>query len=261
MQPFTYGESFIKYIATIYRMKRKLKIRTKGETRRNKMKHEYRLIYNKLYKYYGPQGWWPAETPFEMMIGSILVQNTSWRNVDKAIFNLKPFLEPEAIENLSIDELAQLIRSSGFFNLKAKRIKSYMEWFKAYDFDIYLIKKVDRQQLRNELLSIKGIGPETADVILLYAFDTPIFVVDAYARRIYYRLGYGMPESYDAFRKQVEKDLPRDLVLYKEFHALLVEHAKEHCKTTPICEGCPLFDICDRGPRDWTSISPDIKLM
>lgn len=212
----------------------------------DKMKHDYQLIYNTLYEHYGPQGWWPAETPFEMMMGSILVQNTSWRNVDKAIANLKPFLKPEAIDNLSIDELAQLIRPSGFFNIKATRIKSFMEWFKTNDYDIELIKKADRHQLRIELLSIKGIGPETADVILLYAFETPIFVVDAYARRIFYRLGYNMPESYDTFRKRVEKELPGDLVLYNEFHALVVEHAKEHCKATPICTGCPLFGFCDR---------------
>ncbi|KLT19978.1 endonuclease III domain-containing protein [Neobacillus vireti] len=210
------------------------------------MKNDYQLIYNKLYKHYGPQGWWPAETPFEMMIGSILVQNTSWRNVDKALDNLKPFLKPEAIDKLSIDELAQLIRPSGFFNIKASRIKSYMEWFKTYNYDIPLIKEVDRHKLRTELLSIKGIGPETADVILLYAFDIPIFVVDAYARRIFYRLGYDMPASYDTFRKQVENEIPRDLAQYNEFHALIVEHAKEHCKATPICDSCPLFDICYR---------------
>ncbi|CAH2713443.1 Endonuclease III [Neobacillus rhizosphaerae] len=210
------------------------------------MKYDYQLIYNKLFEHYGPQGWWPAETAFEMMIGSILVQNTSWSNVDKALINIKPFLHPELVAQLPIEDLAQLIRPSGFFNIKAKRIKAYMEWFKTYDYDIHKIKKVDRLQLRNELLSIKGIGRETADVILLYAFDTPIFIVDAYAKRIFYRLGKNMPESYDAFRKQIEKVLPSDLNLYNEFHALLVEHAKVHCKATPICEKCPLFEICDR---------------
>ncbi|MFF2446130.1 endonuclease III domain-containing protein [Neobacillus sp. NPDC058068] len=210
------------------------------------MKHDYQLIYKKLYEHYGPQGWWPAETQFEMMIGSILVQNTSWRNVDKALINLRPFLHPEVVAQLSNEELAQLIKPSGFFNIKASRIKSFMEWFKTHDYDINLIKKIDRHQLRTELLSIKGIGPETADVILLYAFDTPIFVVDAYAKRIFYRLGYDMPESYDTFRKQVEKELPGALVLFNEFHALIVEHAKEHCKATPICDICPLFDICGR---------------
>ncbi|MFJ7728766.1 endonuclease III domain-containing protein [Neobacillus sp. NPDC097160] len=210
------------------------------------MNHDYQLLYNQLFEHYGPQGWWPAETPFEMMMGAILVQNTSWHNVDKALFNLRPFLEPEAIEKLTLDQLAQLIKPSGFFNIKAKRIKSYMDWFKTYDYDIDLIKKRDRYQLRAELLNIKGIGPETADVILLYAFNTPIFIVDAYAKRIFYRLGYEMPASYDAFRKLVEKKLPRDLKLYNEYHALLVEHAKQHCKATPICEGCPLLRVCNR---------------
>ncbi|MFZ7944216.1 MULTISPECIES: endonuclease III domain-containing protein [Bacillaceae] len=210
------------------------------------MKHDYQLIYNKLYTHYGPQGWWPAETPFEMMIGSILVQNTSWHNVDKALDNLRPFLDPEAIDNLPLDELAQIIRPSGFFNIKAKRIKSFMEWFKTYEYEIDLIKTIDRHQLRTELLNIKGIGPETADVILLYAFDTPIFVVDAYARRIFYRLGYDMPELYDGFRNQIEKELPKDLVLFNEYHALLVVHAKEHCKASPICDGCPLMNMCKK---------------
>lgn len=210
------------------------------------MKDNYQLIYNKLYEYYGPQGWWPVETPFEMMISSILVQNTNWRNVEKALDHLSPLLNPEAIEKLHIDELAQLIRSSGFFNIKAKRIKSYLEWFKSYSYHIDLIKQVDRRQLRKELLNINGVGPETADVILLYAFDTPIFIVDAYARRIFYRLGNDMPKSYDAFRKQVEKKLTMNLMQYNEFHALIVEHAKVHCKSIPVCAGCPLIEICDQ---------------
>lgn len=210
------------------------------------MKNDYQLIYNKLYEYYGPQGWWPAETPFEMMIGSILVQNTNWRNVEKALDNLRPFLDPEAMDKLHVDELAQLIRSSGFFNIKAKRIKSYLEWFKSYSYHIDMIKQVDRRQLRKELLNINGVGSETADVILLYVFDTPIFIVDAYARRICYRLGNDMPKSYDAFRKQVEKKLTLDLMQYNEFHALIVKHAKTHCKSIPICEGCPLLGICDQ---------------
>ncbi|AZU61295.1 endonuclease III domain-containing protein [Neobacillus mesonae] len=207
---------------------------------------DFLKIYNKLFTYYGPQGWWPAETTFEMMIGAILVQNTSWRNVEKALINLKPFLKPYVIEKISVEELAELIRPSGFFNIKAKRIKSYMDWFKTYEYDIQQVKKIDRVKLRGELLSIKGIGPETADVIQLYAFDIPIFIVDAYARRIFYRLGYDMPDTYDDFRRQVEVELPRDLVLFNEYHALLVEHSKVHCKKTPICGGCPLLEVCER---------------
>ncbi|MGP4107735.1 endonuclease III domain-containing protein [Virgibacillus sp. L01] len=210
------------------------------------MTRNYQLIYDKLLDYYGPQNWWPADTPFEMMIGSILVQNTSWRNVEKALEKVKPFLSPKRMEKLTTKELALLIRSSGFFNIKSKRIKTFLEWYKSYNYDIDAVKKTDKHQLRNELLSINGIGRETADVMLLYAFDKPVFVVDAYARRIFYRLGFDMPKSYDTFRKQVEEVVPEDLGLFNEFHAVLVEHAKVHCKSVPICEGCPLFDVCDQ---------------
>ncbi|UJL46289.1 endonuclease III domain-containing protein [Virgibacillus sp. NKC19-16] len=210
------------------------------------MEGGYQLIYQKLYDYYGPQNWWPAETIPEMMIGSILVQNTNWRNANKALHNLRTLLDPAVIDRMSVEELAQLIRSSGFFNIKAKRIKAFLEWFKGYDFDIDKFKDVDKLELRRELLTINGIGRETADVMLLYAFDKPIFVVDAYARRIFYRLGLDMPKSYDGFRKEIEEATPGDLQLYNEFHALIVEHAKVHCKQAPICEGCPLFAICDR---------------
>ncbi|UOR13742.1 endonuclease III domain-containing protein [Halobacillus amylolyticus] len=208
------------------------------------MKNEYQIIYDRLFDHYGPQGWWPAETSFEMMVGAILVQNTNWRNVEKALLKVKPFLEPEAIEKLPLDELAQLIRSSGFFNIKAKRIKAYLEWFRTYEYDVDKIKKLERGPLRKELLAISGIGRETADVMLLYAFEKPIFVVDAYTRRIFYRFGLDMPKSYDVFRQKVEAELPRELRLFDEFHALLVAHAKEHCRAKPICNQCPLADRC-----------------
>ncbi|PAV31610.1 endonuclease [Virgibacillus profundi] len=210
------------------------------------MQPDYQLIYEKLFNHYGPQSWWPADTPFEMMIGSILVQNTNWRNVEKALVKLRPYLDPESIDFLPIEELAQLIRSSGFFNIKAKRIKAFIAWFKKYNFDIDRIKRKEKRELRNELLLINGIGMETADVMLLYAFDKPVFVVDAYARRIFYRLGHDMPASYDGFGKLVEKELPGDLVIFNESHALLVEHAKQLCRAKPICVECPLLSICDQ---------------
>ncbi|MBY7145034.1 endonuclease III domain-containing protein [Virgibacillus sp. NKC19-3] len=210
------------------------------------MEHAYQRMYEKLYDYYGPQNWWPAETTFEMMIGAILVQNTNWRNVDKALHHLRPYLEPETMYRMPVEELAELIRSSGFFNIKAKRIKAFLGWFKDYHFEMDRMKRVDKSKLRRELLTINGIGRETADVMLLYACDKPIFVVDAYARRIFYRIGFNMPKTYDAFRKKVEENVSGDLRLYNEFHALIVEHAKTHCKHTPICEGCPLVAICDR---------------
>nr|WP_249870857.1 endonuclease III domain-containing protein [Oceanobacillus saliphilus] len=210
------------------------------------MQQSFQSIYERLYDYYGPQNWWPADTPFEMMIGSILVQNTNWRNVDKALSQLRPHLKPELIHEMPVDELAQIIRSSGYFNIKAKRIKAFMNWFKLYNDDVGEIKKKDKKQLRYELLKINGIGRETADVILLYAFDKAIFVVDAYARRIFYRIGFDMPAAYDGFRMEVEKELPNDLELFNEYHALLVQHGKNHCKSSPLCNGCPLNAICEQ---------------
>ncbi|MDY0406295.1 endonuclease III domain-containing protein [Virgibacillus sp. 179-BFC.A HS] len=208
------------------------------------MEHDYQLIFEKLFNQYGPQNWWPADSPFEMMIGAILVQNTNWRNADKALRNLGNLLEPEIMFHMSETELAERIRSSGFYRLKAKRIKAFMEWFNSYHFCVENIKKRDKDTLRNELLQINGIGRETADVMLVYAFEKPVFVVDAYARRIFYRLGYDMPATYDAFRQQVEEHFPSDVQLYNEFHALLDEHAKNICRKKPLCSKCPLKDVC-----------------
>jgi len=210
------------------------------------MQYDYQLIFDQLFRHYGPRHWWPADTIPEMMIGSILVQNTSWRNAYKSLQKLKTFLEPEAIHDIPIEELAQYIRSSGFYNIKAKRIKAFIEWLRSYDYDVEGIKKKRKGEIRAELLQVKGIGKETADAMLLYAFDKPIFIVDAYARRIFYRLGYDMPASYDTFRKQIESQLPEDLQLYNEFQALIVEHAKQFCRKKPLCENCPLLTICDQ---------------
>lgn len=210
------------------------------------MKVTYRVIYERLIKHFGKQNWWPANTVFEMMIGAILVQNTSWRNVEKALESLKPFLTPVQLEKLDTDDLAQLIRSSGFYNIKAKRMKAFLNWLKTYDYDVNRIKKIDKMVLRRELLQVNGIGRETADVMLLYAFNKPIFVTDAYARRIFYRVGWDLPSAYDAVREQVEMDLGSDLSVYQEFHALLVEHAKAFCRVNPLCGQCPLVSVCNQ---------------
>ncbi|MCZ0703866.1 endonuclease-3 related protein [Natronobacillus azotifigens] len=204
----------------------------------------YLEIYKKLYDYYGPQSWWPANTVFEMMVGAILVQNTSWTNVEKVIQQLRPYLTPEKLEQLSEVELAQYIRPSGFFRIKEKRVRALLAWYRRYDYDLDQLKTYDTETLRNELLSVHGIGPETADSILLYACHRPVFVVDAYTRRILARFGYDLPKSYDAFREHLEKELPNDVTLFNEFHALFVEHAKRHCKVKPICKGCPLETSC-----------------
>lgn len=206
----------------------------------------FQEIYEHLFEHYGPQHWWPADTDFEMMISAILVQNTNWRNVEKALEQLRPYLTPQQLDVLSKEEIAQFIRSSGFYNRKAERIKSFLSWLKNYHFHIDSIRDKDKKQLREELLQISGIGKETADSILLYVFNTPVFIVDAYAKRIFYRLGYDLLDDYDSFRQLVEKELPQDVQLYNEFHALLVQHAKTYCKSKPICDRCPLSGLCKR---------------
>ncbi len=149
----------------------------------NKIQHIYSLLYN----HYGAQNWWPGDTPFEIMLGAILTQNTSWANVEKAIINLKPYMDPKTIYEMDTDKLSSLIKPSGFFNIKAKRITNFLKWFYSKDFSLKKLKDMDTQQLRRELLSINGIGRETADSIILYAVEKPIFVIDAYTRRFFTR--------------------------------------------------------------------------
>ncbi|MDD3269078.1 MAG: endonuclease III domain-containing protein [Syntrophomonadaceae bacterium] len=203
-------------------------------------------IYETLLKTYGPRNWWPAKTPYEMMVGAILTQNTSWRNVEKAINNLKGCLTPEFVSSVPNEELALLIRSSGYHNQKAIKLKSLTEWFGKYAYCAASAKKVDGEILREELLAIKGVGRETADSILTYALDKPFFVVDAYTKRILYRLGCDLSGSYDDIRTKIEQGIPNDLYIYNEFHALIVEHAKRYCMKTPSCEGCPLEEKCQK---------------
>lgn len=203
-------------------------------------------IYNLLLKAYGKRNWWPAKTPFEMMIGAILTQNTAWTNVEKAISNFGDRLSPEFIDAVSKEELAEIIRPSGYYNQKANRLKAITEWFKKYSYDIKNARQVDGKVLRKELLDVKGVGKETADSILTYALDKPFFIVDTYTRRILYRIGYDIPKGYDELRLKIEENVPRDLYIYNEFHALIVEHAKNHCKKVPNCEGCPLDAKCQK---------------
>ena len=195
----------------------------------------------------GPQQWWPGETPFEVVIGAILTQNTNWSNVEKAIKNLKTagMLSPGGIQELSLPELAQLIRPSGFFNVKARRVKTFINWlFSRYEGNLSSMFSQDLQMLRDELLSVKGIGPETADSILLYAGNLPTFVVDAYTHRIFSRHGFISEEStYDEMKTFFEENLPKDVKLYNEYHALLVNIGKMFCKPKKACEQCPLRDL------------------
>ncbi|MEA4924497.1 MAG: endonuclease III domain-containing protein [Syntrophomonadaceae bacterium] len=201
-------------------------------------------IYNTLLKAYGQRHWWPADTAYEMMVGAILTQNTTWLNVEKAINNLGKRLSPEYIAAASNEDLAVIIRPSGYYNQKVLKLKALTEWFKKYSYDVEQARQIDGQLLRDELLAVKGVGPETADSILLYALDKPFFVVDAYTRRFLARLGYALPQAYDELRVVIENSLPQAVPLYNEFHALIVEHAKQHCKKTPLCPACPVEDVC-----------------
>lgn len=205
-------------------------------------------FYQKLYRHFGSQHWWPGETPFEVMVGAILTQNTAWKNVERAIENLKKenALSPEEINKMNIEKLAQLIKPSGFYNLKAKRLKSFIERFmEDFNGDIQGMKKLEKHTLREWLLSIPGIGRETADSIILYAIEKPIFVVDAYTRRIFSRHGFIKgDEDYDEIQEIFHKNLPVDTELFNEYHALIVRLGKEYCKKqNPLCETCPLREF------------------
>ena len=197
-----------------------------------------------LLRHFGPQGWWPGETPFEVMVGAILAQNTAWTNVEKAIANLKTYglLDPRRLDEIDAGTLALAIRPAGYFNVKARRLKSYVDWFvRRFDGDPGRMKQVPLPRLREELLEVKGIGPETADSILLYALDLPSFVVDAYTYRVLTRHGL-VPEetTYDEMKELLEKALPAKVPLYNEFHALAVAVGKKFCRAKPRCEECPL---------------------
>jgi endonuclease-3 related protein len=200
--------------------------------------------YRALLKRFGPQRWWPGETPFEVMVGAILTQNTAWSNVEKAIHNLKTYdlLDPHKLHELDHDTLALAIKPAGYFNVKARRLKSFIEWFVTkYEGDVGALKRVAPDRLREELLSVKGIGPETADSILLYALDVPSFVVDAYTYRLLTRHDLiGEEATYDDMKELFEKRLPRDRKLYNEFHALIVAVGKDFCRSKARCDECPL---------------------
>jgi len=203
-------------------------------------------VYHRLLARYGPQRWWPAEDPFEVIVGAILTQSAAWINVEQAISNLKAAetLTPAALRDLPFDRLAHLIRPSGYYNAKAMKLKAFVERLRGYG-DLEGLFALDTHQLRQELLSIHGVGEETADSIILYAARKPVFVIDAYTRRILRRLGLA-PEgdSYRAFQALFSENLPKEEGLYNEYHALLVRHGKEVCRKVPLCLLCCLRDLC-----------------
>jgi endonuclease-3 related protein len=201
-------------------------------------------IYELLFERFGRQHWWPGETAFEIIVGAILTQNTNWGNVEKAIANLKAadLLGPQQLHAVEQSELAELIRPAGYFNIKAKRLKSFINWlFDNYGGDLGRLEAVGTEQVRQELLGITGIGRETADSILLYALDREVFVVDAYTARVAVRHGLIEPETdYEQLRELFESNLPRDRQMFNEYHALLVRVGKEYCRPKARCSGCPL---------------------
>jgi endonuclease-3 related protein len=201
-------------------------------------------MYERLMRAVGPRHWWPGDSPFEVIVGAILTQNTSWANVEKAIDNLKRagMLSPLGMRGVTRDELAPVIKPSGFYRLKAARLKRFVDFFyEEFGGDLSRMRSEDLGSLRKGLLGVDGIGPETADSIILYALGKPIFVVDAYTRRIFSRHNLISEKwSYEHLQRMVMDELARDVGVYNEFHALLVFLGKHWCKKIPRCGGCPL---------------------
>lgn len=209
------------------------------------MNNKFNRIYLKLYDSFGRQHWWPARTKLEIIVGTVLTQNTSWKGVEKAIINLikNRLLSLKSLSNVDVSKLANLIKPAGYFNLKAKRLKNIIEFFKQnYKGSLVNAKGIKTPELREQLLSINGVGPETADSILLYAFMRPIFVVDAYTKRIFSRLKI-LPSdsSYDFIQNLFMKNLKPNTYLFNEYHALIVKLGKDYCKkNNPRCNECPV---------------------
>jgi len=229
---------------------------------------QLKSVYDALYKDYGPQHWWPGETSFEIMVGAVLTQNTAWSNVEKAITNLKRagMLDAGKIMAARHRKLARLIRPAGYFNIKAQRLKNYCTWYTTHG-GFELLDAWDTESLRHGLLSVNGIGFETADDILLYAFNRPVFVIDAYTRRLFSRLEIvDGTEHYDSMRQYIEAALHKESQarehdtadnkkrepglagLYNEYHALIVNHAKNVCRKRPICQNCCFRNLCPSAP-------------
>jgi endonuclease III related protein len=201
-------------------------------------------IFDILLEAHGARFWWPAESPFEVCVGAILTQNTNWGNVEKAIANLKGagLLSVEGLREVAAERLAELIRPAGYFNVKSARLKDFVGWlFEVHGGSLDSMFSHDWRGLRDELLTVRGVGPETCDSILLYAGHQPSFVVDAYTRRLFSRIGpVSAKAGYDEVRSLFMASLPADVKLYNEYHALIVQHCKEFCRKKPLCEECPL---------------------
>jgi endonuclease-3 related protein len=210
-----------------------------------------REVYDRLLAAYAPQHWWPGDSPFEVIVGAILTQSAAWTNVEKALSALKNAgaLTPEGMDRLDEAELARLVRPAGYFNAKARKLKAFLATLRdAYGGDLDSMLAAPAEALRERLLATHGIGPETADSVLLYAAERPAFVIDAYARRLFSRLGVRPGrDAYDRWQALFLEALEPDAALFNEYHALIVRHGKERCRREPMCEGCPLLPLCPHG--------------
>ena len=200
--------------------------------------------YDRLLETFGRQHWWPGDTPFEIAVGAILTQNTNWKNVEKALENLRESdaLSVSAIDRLEQEELEELIQPAGYFRLKTKRLKNFVALIvNEFDGEFDQLLALDKESLREKLLGVNGIGPETADSIVLYAADKPIFVIDAYTSRVLKRHGWiDYDADYFAMQEYFHSSLETDAELFNEYHALIVQVGKQFCGKKPKCEECPL---------------------
>ena len=203
-------------------------------------------MYSRLLDHYGDPRWWPAGSVYEVMTGAVLTQNTAWTNVEKAIAHFGDGLSPHVVASIDEESLRDIIRPAGSFTRKARCLKALTDWYALYGYDAEQVRRQPLAGLRGELLALKGIGPETADSILLYAFGFPSFVVDAYTMRLCGRYPLDAGRDYHCVKGFFERHLERDALLYNRFHALIVINAKAHCRKKPLCAGCPLYDSCGR---------------
>lgn len=221
------------------------------------------MLAQRLSAAYGAQHWWPGDSAFEVMVGAVLTQNTAWRNVEQAMAGLRSarLLSPERMASRGIEELARLIRPAGYYNVKAGRLANLCRFIRQQG-GMSALAAMQSEKLRCSLLAVNGVGPETTDSILLYAFDRPVFVIDAYTRRICRRLGMiDGDEAYETLRMMFEQGLDADSRQYNELHALLVRHAKSHCRSKPACAGCCLSSGCREAQISRAGLSDDAAAM
>ncbi len=200
-------------------------------------------IYERLLSRYGDPRWWPAETPYEVIVGAVLTQNTAWGNVEKAIANFGE-MSPAYVLALTHEKLADIVRPAGFFNSKAGYLQTVTRWYAQYGFSDEAVRRLPHDRVREELLSLKGVGRETADSIMLYAFGFPSFVVDAYTMRLVRRLPLKAGKDYEAVKAFFEQNLDCDAELFNRYHALIVLNGNRHCRKEPKCDGCPIRELC-----------------